>query len=92
MRLFILVFKSLKKFLNNMAIITSLKQAKIVLTNIDGKPVILIHDIPRNEGIVITPAEKVEILLQLIYSFVNEGYTISMVIDQPETKLNLKMQ
>jgi hypothetical protein len=30
--------------------------------------------------------------LQLIYSFVNEGYTISMVIDQPETKLNLKMQ
>lgn len=75
-----------------MGIITSLKQAKIVLTNIDGKPVILIHDIPRNEGIVITPEEKVEMLIVLIYKFVDEGYTISMMIDQPETKLNLKMQ
>jgi hypothetical protein len=73
-------------------IITSLNQAKIVLTKIDGRNVILIHDIPRNEGIVVTPEEKVEMLLILIYQFVNEGYTISMVIDQPETKLNLKMQ
>jgi hypothetical protein len=73
-------------------IITSLKQAKIVLTQISGSHVIMIHDIPRNEGIVITTEEKVEMLITLIYKFVNEGYTISMVIDQPETKLNLKMQ
>lgn len=75
-----------------MGIITSLKQAKIVLTNIDGKPVILIHDVPRNEGIVIEMEEKVLMLISLINQFVTDGYTISMVIDQPETKLNLKMQ
>lgn len=73
-------------------IITSLKQAKIVLTQISGSHVIMIHDVPMNEGIVITTEEKVEMLITLIYKFVNEGYTISMVIDQPETKLNLKMQ
>lgn len=75
-----------------MGIITSLKQAKIVLTNIDGKPVILIHDIPRNEGIVITMEEKVSMLISLVNQFIIDGYNISMVIDQPETKLNLKMQ
>lgn len=75
-----------------MAIITTLNQAKIVVTNIEGKPVILIHDMPRNEGILITTEEKVELLIRLINQFLTDGYTISMVIDQPTTSLNLKMQ